>query len=274
MLRILIILIIFATPALAKEYSGSAWQDDTVKRYSGSAWVDVTKNRYSGSAWVEIEAATSDDCDNLGTWDLYWDGDHTDGFDDYCISGGTDQATLANAEASTIVAICPSGRSGNCLLLNEVDEYLGFDPSGVVASAQGTVKFDIYKASLTNQGIYGEFRDVSDNEFVVQTLGSNGRTRWDYESTSPDDDASYDYNLVESTNTLSAATWHTVQIGWQDGNQYIKVDSNTATTATQTWEAFDNEPALWKFGADVNNAADSNGIYIKNIYMKDTYEAP
>lgn len=205
-------------------------------------------------------------CTNLGTWDIYWDGDHTDGFDDYCLQGDTTGQWTVTDGPSAIEVTCPTGQTGNCLKIDEEDEHLSKSPTGFFDSTQGTIKFDVYSGLEVSATVF-EGRKDSNEEFYIQ-LNANGAVRFQFE-----DPANGSQYLV-STNTVTASTWTTVTIGWRDGNQYIKLDSGVADTETMTWPGYDSEPTTVYWGMAVYALENPNGIYVKNIYMKDTYEAP
>jgi len=210
--------------------------------------------------------SASDPCANLGTWDLYWDGDHPSGFDYYCVAGGTGQWSITEA-VSTIVGAAPTGMTGNVLLINEQDEHLSKSPTGFWASAEGVIQFDFYGPLNANHYVFEGRKDL-DEEFYIQ-VGSTGVVRLQLED--PTNGTQY---VLSSAYTVSANTTTTIKIGWSNGAQYIKIGANPAETFTLTYAGYTSEPAIVYFGVSVYTTIDTGGGNIDKIYMSNTYTAP
>lgn len=85
----------------AKDYSGSAWRDNTGYRYNGSSWDAVTKNRYNGSSWDEIEATGE------GGPDDTYDAQVTFGASTQ--TGGNFKVLIYNSDTSNLIATATPG---------------------------------------------------------------------------------------------------------------------------------------------------------------------
>lgn len=117
MLRVLIALLLFASPLWAAErWNGSAWETVPAKRYNGSAWVDTKQYRYNGSAWVDI--TPSGGTSFSGATDTF---DRTDADALGSLSGGTYSWTEAVGDIDIVSNVASSTASSVAVLNSPVD---------------------------------------------------------------------------------------------------------------------------------------------------------
>ena len=204
-------------------------------------------------------------CDNLGSYELYYDVDHTSGTTTACVTGSTVTVTIDDASSEQ------NNTSGGTYSFkyDGVNESIEITNSSYISSSEGYVKFSLYCSTGTNVDSWYGFEFYYDgSNYIALRRQTTPRFVLYHVSTSGGSNT-----LIETT-ALTESAWNTVEFAWSVSNTYLgaRVNGGSWTENTSAGiTAFSSEAASIFLGEETLNDGPAAALYFDDIYLSSDY---
>lgn len=206
-------------------------------------------------------------CDNLGSYELYYDVDHSSGTTTACVSGGTETVTFTSVSADSSWD-CTSGGTYGVLWDGACNKYVEIPATGLSTSS-GYIKLSIKTPSTlaaNDQEVFEWTYDI-DNQiylYIDYTLGSGYRlvAKYIYAGTY--------WGAVTDYKTLSTDTCYILEVYWDvsAGKIGTRYGGDLWSEASGITNAFSTPSNGVRFGEDTTNKCyTSTSLGFDDIYF-------
>lgn len=206
---------------------------------------------------------TTVDCDNLGTWDFYYNVDHSNGTTTACAQGGIDTGTFYGDMAASSVWNSTTGGTYSVIGGN-TDDYIEF-PAHVTGD-EGYVKLTVHaETDQSSRSTLFEYDIDLDNKISVRWRDGYGYALYRHV------DGNYIYVVASSTLPLGSSA--VVEARWSvSGDEMsIRVDGGTWVSTSGVVSLTGTEPTAQLIGEKYVGYSGQD-MYIDDIYTSTSYD--
>jgi len=216
-------------------------------------------------------AVGGDYCDGkLGSYEFYWDADHTSGDLFACISGGTKEGTQNGGTISDTQDHTTG--SGESFYFDDPSKYISWAISSgdVWNSSEGYILLWVYYTlDGTNVTVFWDVEYDSNNFQHISADGSERVRFYHYSSAA----GSADGFCQTDTNAITIDSWNKIEAWWDStgDNIYLEVNDTAQASDSTATCTFSNEPTAIRVGTVGVIDMERHEPFIDDVYVETTF---